>query len=740
MRKIGNRNLIVTETFDEFARATEDMDFSVEDLVAYVTSLANVFYWLNVESIWGRLGFVWDHLDDNKGYGHFVHTTIPFTVIPSLPDGERITQLRNNFISSIGSSNVEILKSNWENLERIEGLAGGKTVIANLTGAPLTSMHNDIPENPRYSLTRMSATKSGTLYLKADFSQCGANGNMTCFYLVGSGGTFIIDDDNKYLNIPSKSNYTGNVTGNSGAAGTLHWKGEGPFKIEYIWRDYGIDSDELNLEKVTESGGTIQFRNFQSDYSPSSNYYLLVADSKEYVVPATVTYGEEEGINYYYYHPFIIKLSSSPIKVTVDCTMSSTIILTKLLQITRRYSYTYVNALYPVEFIGNLTAVDVYNPYVYIEDEWPEYNASVVSKVIDTDFSALIYQPYLSKSYLPKCPYTFDVSNRDYVRFDITNAQQYISGMNTCIREDCNRVYKGVGKYFKVDSQYKDIKIYSPNILTYSPCPNIVGNHRFKMLEISCMGILDYTFENYSFTFWGYPMEKSGKAGASWTYYIQAGWTLPVSNLEADNLNLYGAYITDNDTIKANRLYSTCYRESSAVRNIYMYKTNERPYYRIDYIGYSCFFNYTDIDFIEYEDLSDEVLNASYIDTSTLYPNEGYSYLMPYIITHGGLTINMRDADETAKLNNRTFNPSLIFIRSGVNLEFTFKGTCDYYSIANIKRLIHGIKKVGTNTSVGTITLISTIYDALVADDTNFESYVINTLGYTLIRREYSDV
>lgn len=735
MSKIENRNLIVVETFDEFAMATENMDFSVEDLVAYVTSLANVFYWLNVESVWGRLGFVWDHLENNQGYGHFVRTTIPFTVIPSLPDGERITAMYSDFVYSVNSTNIEVLKSNWENLEVIKDITGSssKTLIMDLTGAPFTGMHDSLDYGRRVG--RLFIMSDGTLYLKADFSQCGANDNIHYFHIIKSGGTFIIDDENKYLNMPSKSNYTGEYSTNEPPKGILYWKGEGPFRIDYIFRDFGPESDELTLVKIAPTNNYNSFQDLGFTSRPSSNYYVLKADSKEYIIPSTTTFDE----SYYYVHPFVVEINSSPTKVTVDCSKSGIVILTKIFQRLSDYSYKYMSALYPIEYTGTLEAIDAYNPYVYVKDTWPAFNASVVNKVMDTDFSALIYRPYFDGPLL-KCPYTFDVSNRDYVRLNIANSKQYLSTLDSSIKDDCTRTYKGVGKYFKVDSQYKTVSDYTLNILTYSPCPNIIGNHKFKKFDIKCMGTYDYKYENYGYNFWGYSMQDSGQVGYSRSYYILVGWTLSLSTIEADNLTLEGAFITDGVKLKANYLFMAPYSESSAVKTIYMYKTVERPYYTIHYGLTTAFLNWTNIDFIEYEDLSDEVLNASYIDTSALYPNEGYSYLMPYIITKGSLTVNINSVEGTAMLNNRTFNPSLIFIKSGINIEFTFKGTCDYYSIANIKRLIHGIKKVGTNTSVGTITLISTIYDALVADDANFESYVINTLGYTLIRREYNDV
>ena len=62
-RHIDTRNLVVCDTFDEFAEKVGQCDQNVEDIVAYVTSVSRIFYWLNVESVWGVLGFTWDVLD-----------------------------------------------------------------------------------------------------------------------------------------------------------------------------------------------------------------------------------------------------------------------------------------------------------------------------------------------------------------------------------------------------------------------------------------------------------------------------------------------------------------------------------------------------------------------------------------------------------------------------------------------------------------------------------------------------
>ena len=117
-KKVDNRNLVVVDTFDEFSNKVDKLDFEVEDIVALVTSLANTFYWLNVESVWGPIGFTWSKVDD---YGVFNKTTIPFTIIPKLPDGHRIKQFNNTF-NNISSNYIEVKKSDWSNLTTLQNL------------------------------------------------------------------------------------------------------------------------------------------------------------------------------------------------------------------------------------------------------------------------------------------------------------------------------------------------------------------------------------------------------------------------------------------------------------------------------------------------------------------------------------------------------------------------------------------------------------------------------------------
>lgn len=133
IKDIKPRCLFIGEIYDDFAYQTEEMDFDVEDLVALVTSLTDTFYWINIESVWGKIGFEWT--DIANGAGQFRTTTIPFTVVPVVPDGERLQTL-TNLLSRLSNTELTLLASNWENIETIDGIFGQytKDVSADFTG------------------------------------------------------------------------------------------------------------------------------------------------------------------------------------------------------------------------------------------------------------------------------------------------------------------------------------------------------------------------------------------------------------------------------------------------------------------------------------------------------------------------------------------------------------------------------------------------------------------------------
>lgn len=130
-----SRNLNVVEVFEDFALDTQVMDFDIEDLVDYVKENADVFYWLNIESIWGRCGFIWD-VYENKG--HFNNTSIKFNTLPRIPDPHRIKTLRDMF-KKLSGGTYYINDNDWDNITELgEWGNSNQTFIFNMPSANFT--------------------------------------------------------------------------------------------------------------------------------------------------------------------------------------------------------------------------------------------------------------------------------------------------------------------------------------------------------------------------------------------------------------------------------------------------------------------------------------------------------------------------------------------------------------------------------------------------------------------------
>ena len=87
IKDITPKCLVLGTTFDDFSIASQKINNSVEDLCSYIINDTNNYYFLNLESIWGKIGFQWIVYND---YGHFTKSNIPFTVIPVIPDVDRL--------------------------------------------------------------------------------------------------------------------------------------------------------------------------------------------------------------------------------------------------------------------------------------------------------------------------------------------------------------------------------------------------------------------------------------------------------------------------------------------------------------------------------------------------------------------------------------------------------------------------------------------------------------------------
>lgn len=105
------KHLVLGQEYDDFSKATDRVDFSKEDLACQVVGLTSVYYWINTESVWGPLGFVWDVYNE---YGHFSKSTIDFNYIPKIPDSHRHATLKGTFNTI--NRNLIFLDSGWNHI------------------------------------------------------------------------------------------------------------------------------------------------------------------------------------------------------------------------------------------------------------------------------------------------------------------------------------------------------------------------------------------------------------------------------------------------------------------------------------------------------------------------------------------------------------------------------------------------------------------------------------------------
>lgn len=503
-RHIKTRNLVVCETFDDFAEAVLNIDFTVEDIVGYVTSLTNVYYGNNIESIWGAIGFTWTPnsltplsreesiqypnplyrntqvtadgvnitMDDDwlyehrlsKGTGIFNRTTIPFTHIPSVPDGHRITAITGSTLANINITDgvLHIDKSNWINLNNIGNLLDKNIILyADLDGSNITSA-NAVLGDP-------GAKK---LYLKADLSNLPAEsyiasscGN-TLEYSANISRIIAADDYYKDLHIKigtSASNGV-NIYTTGGSYGyhekympghpTFQWEGDGPFKLEYFFdiTDYnnvycGTNLGILYINSLNQTYHIDNFRN--NDDSNNRGLYLVLHNLKN------------SGV------------TNSLADITIDCTSGISDVRVDYDLAFRGYEVHTFNML-PIKYLGNVTSIGIYNPSLKIEnDEWPEFRQDLVDK-LNNDLGNYIFHNISIVGVTHKCPYTINCENLDYIRifgymllsvasdyqdYDSDTGNDKAIDIYPNIIVDSSKVYKVFDLQISSNSKAKYIKI-----------------------------------------------------------------------------------------------------------------------------------------------------------------------------------------------------------------------------------------------------------------------------------------
>lgn len=139
LSEITSKYIVLNKSYDDFAKDTEQIDYETEDFVSQVTDITSVLYTNSLESIWGFLGFVWDEYNVK---GHFETISMPFSVIPRIPDAYRIKEFPDNMFNAIASADIEMLDSNFENVIKVGYIANNnKRFILHWESINLNAFH-----------------------------------------------------------------------------------------------------------------------------------------------------------------------------------------------------------------------------------------------------------------------------------------------------------------------------------------------------------------------------------------------------------------------------------------------------------------------------------------------------------------------------------------------------------------------------------------------------------------------
>lgn len=236
LNDIHPKYIVLNQTYDEFAKDTETIDYETEDFVSQVTDITSVLYTNSLETIWGFLGFTWDVYND---YGHFNNISMDFSIIPKIPDAYRLKRFTRQLFANVTKRKIEVLDSNFENIEEVFD-------ISNCTNKEFIFHFASIPENVALNLLNSAInevntdTNAVTLYCKDNhivfYKQIGNFNN---------AGDLIGNKTNRYYvlnkkNINKKHYYSVN---NGNADGVLK-------NVVYYDEDEVFDTkDYFNFEK-----------------------------------------------------------------------------------------------------------------------------------------------------------------------------------------------------------------------------------------------------------------------------------------------------------------------------------------------------------------------------------------------------------------------------------------------------------------------------------------------------------
>lgn len=230
LNEIKARNLTLENDFEGFAKSTEDIDYSIEDLCSYVIANSTNYYWLNIESVWGPIGWIWDTMNER---GHFSSSNITTSIIPRIPDSYRIKDFINTF-KSIGkdsNKNFELLDSGWNNL----------------VTPYITDSYNTYPLNFIYNIKSAPAFKKEEYKTNYKFNKDGYN-KTDYLYLIRDCSlddadvwkcipALRLDDNNIPINFPNNINVIRYDMPSSPLAWKILWQSNNIFSFEYIFKN-----------------------------------------------------------------------------------------------------------------------------------------------------------------------------------------------------------------------------------------------------------------------------------------------------------------------------------------------------------------------------------------------------------------------------------------------------------------------------------------------------------------------
>lgn len=732
-KHIDTRNLIVCNTFDEFTSKLEQIDPNVEDIVGYITSLSQVIYGLTVESLWGTLGFTWDstsildgvpyneerleHVEANgdnidynqkdaawklahavtKGYGHFNATTIPFTLIPTIPDGYRITEFRNTF-NLIESDHIEIQKSDWSNLKKINHLVrNGQSIKIDITGADLSNKSQVIIDDNRGGL---NGQWNSTIYIKGNLSNC-TNGTFE-----GSGfnirpedwtirHSVVLDNENKGLNLPTSLFTTNQFYYNEedGVFDITQWLYTNIFHANNVYnllaksRKYQIKWSFA--EQVISANGTVQI----SSVGPTNMFPENFSDIMDAIMDPI-----EEGC--------------IPNNVTIDASNSDGVIREDILfnfngtLISNNVVYDYtLQLLNPIKYEGPVTSIAAWNPFCVVKDDdsWPEYNQTLIDKLSNNPRRTAInarctgYFMYGSYLYITKpSPYTIDCANIRHLNL-FEKTRFIINDMSNLIELTTN----GSNRIYALEI----VKIKNANLETFSIAQSSGHEARYNYNVYFVVPTLKAILFGEQLTTKFFIPKTSVITFVHWySFGYDATWiedpTIPHFRIEHVDGRDYGL------------IWSFYHRPGYGMGEAYRPEVGKTT---------------GPINLYEFapEVLADtEFLKASAINSAECGMNSSRAIVNPYICVSPPTTHVVYRNTEVNILSD------FIFIYKA-NIEFTRYG--GWQDISNplyalTEKILPNIQPNDTSNTY-TVTLSKNIYDALT---TNQKDYIVNTINYTL--------